>query len=104
MDIEDLLEEEFQKLEEQFASAVNFSNRLSTRGSTIGPEGIKAINRLRLDMIGLFKDFSKTVEKLAEKDLKSGESKEMIAKKAMQNPDEVAKVIFERIFKEIEKL
>lgn len=103
MKLEDILKEEFKRLDEEFGSAMNFTNRLKSRGSEIGPEGIREINRLRLDLFKRFEEFTKTVERLAKKDLESKESKDMVAKKVLNRPEEVSKLIFERIFKEIEK-
>lgn len=102
MSFEDLLREELERIEEQFAPALNFYQRMTSRGSEIGPEGRALVEQARRDFHKLLMELAKDIYKLAEKDLQSTEHKDVLSRKGMKYADEVAKIVIERIFGEFQ--
>ena len=101
MSFDEILREELEKLEEQFAPALNFYQRMTSRGSEIGQEGNELIDKARREFQQLFMKLAREIYDLAEKDLQSTEHKDVLARKGMKYADEVAKIVIERFFEEL---
>ena len=106
MKIEELFESEEEELLEYtkvFGIYQNFLSRIKSRDSSINGAGNKLITSIKGEIEESYSKLVKGIIELAKKDLESMEHKEMVDKKVIENPNQVAILIFKELFDDLAK-